>query len=93
MEEIILSVIALIIMIALLFYILIKRADKITSPEKYKKNAEPEIEIKLDDRGNVICPYCGSIQIQIVKRGYHWFWGLFGSDKNERVCVHCMKKF
>lgn len=72
---------------------MIKRADKITSPEKYKKEPVQELEIKVDEDGRVICPYCGSTQIQIVKRGYHWFWGLFGSNKNERVCIRCMKKF
>lgn len=93
MEENILIVLLFLIVIALFIYILIKRADKIVSPEKYKKSDEPKLEIKLDSNGNVMCPYCGSTQIQIVKRGYHWFWGLFGSDKNERVCVHCMRKF
>lgn len=93
MEEILLSIIVLIIIIALWIYMLIRRSDIIVSPEKYKKGTEPELEIKLDANGNVMCPYCGSTQIQIVKRGYHWLWGLFGSDKNERVCVHCMKKF
>lgn len=93
MEEVALSIIVLIILIVVLVYILIKRADKIVSPEKYKKDIEPKIEIKLDTNGNVMCPYCGSTQIQIVKKGYHWFWGLLGSDKNERVCVHCKIKF
>lgn len=81
---------ALIFVLLLLF--LFKRADKITSPERYKKKS-PTLKIQLDENGNVMCPYCGSTQIQIVKRGYHWFFGLLGSDQNERVCVHCMKKF
>lgn len=81
---------ALIFVLLLLF--LFKRADKIISPEKYKKKS-PTLKIQLDENGNVMCPYCGSTQIQIVKRGYHWLFGLLGSDQNERVCVHCMKKF
>ncbi len=93
MEDSIIAILLLIILIIVYIYILIKRADKTVSPEKYKKNIEPKLEIKLDSNGNVMCPYCGSTQIQIVKRGYHWFWGLFGSNKNERICVHCMKKF
>lgn len=85
------AILLLILSIAILIFVLVKRADKITSPEKYKK--ENPKKIKLDENGNVMCPYCGSTQIQIVKRGYHWFFGLLGSDQNERVCVHCMKKF
>lgn len=86
-------ILLIIIVIIGFAHIMIKRADKITSPEKYKKESVQEPEIKVDEEGRVVCPYCGSAQIQIVKRGYHWFWGLFGSDKNERVCIRCMKKF
>lgn len=86
------AILLLILSIIILIFVLVKRADRITSPEKYKKKSQ-ELNIELDKNGNIMCPYCGSTQIQVVKRGYHWFWGLFGSDKNERVCVHCMKKF
>ena len=86
------AILLLILSVAILIFVLVKRADKITSPEKYRKKIQ-KIKIELDENGNVMCPYCGSIQIQIVKRGYHWFFGLLGSDQNERVCVHCMKKF
>lgn len=41
----------------------------------------------------VICPKCGSRQIQITQRGWTLATGFIGSGKTERVCVNCMCKF
>ncbi len=45
-----------------------------------------------DENGMLKCPYCGSTQIQITKRGYKVTSGFIGSGQNERVCLNCMKK-
>lgn len=47
---------------------------------------------KVNSEGKVICPHCGSTNIQVVKRGWKVTTGFLGSSKNERVCVNCMKK-
>jgi DNA-directed RNA polymerase subunit RPC12/RpoP len=41
----------------------------------------------------ISCPYCGSKQVQLVKRGWNIMTGFFGSGKNERVCMKCLKKY
>lgn len=48
---------------------------------------------KPENSNTVHCPYCGSTNIQIMKRGWKVTTGFLGSSKNERVCVNCMKKF
>jgi len=45
-----------------------------------------------DENGLLKCPYCGSTQIQLTKRGYKVTSGFIGSGQNERVCLNCMKK-
>lgn len=60
------------LILVLFLLLLFKRANKITSPEKYKED-NSQLSIELDENGNIMCPYCSSTQIQVVKRGYHWF--------------------
>ncbi len=57
--------------------------------EELKESKTP----KVNADGQVICPKCGSTNIQIVKRGWKATTGLIGSSKNERVCINCLKKF
>ncbi len=61
--------------------------------EKNRKIIEEAKKPKIDSEGKVVCPNCGSTNIQIVKRGWKVTTGFIGSGKNERVCVNCMKKF
>lgn len=42
--------------------------------------------------GQVICPYCGSTQIQLVGKKWSVTTG-FLTNKVDRVCVNCKKKF
>ena len=50
-------------------------------------------DICTNSDGKVICPKCGSVQIQIVKRGWKITTGFIGSSRNERVCMRCKHKF
>lgn len=49
--------------------------------------------VKHDNEGKIIYPYCKSTQITVQKRGWKMSTGLLGSNKLERVCMSCMKKF
>lgn len=40
----------------------------------------------------VVCPKCGSTQIQIVRRNYSFLTG-FMTNKVDRVCANCKHKF
>lgn len=43
-------------------------------------------------KNEVVCPFCGSTQIQIVNKKWDLMTGLF-TNKTLRVCVKCNKKF
>ena len=45
------------------------------------------------DSDKIICPNCGSTQIQLMKRGWKITTGLLNSSKIERVCIRCKHKF
>ena len=81
-------IVLLIVLIITYIVIMIVRADKKVSPEKYSA-PKPTV----NEKGELVCPYCGSTQIQIVKQGHNPIWGWLFSNENERVCLHCMKKF
>lgn len=40
----------------------------------------------------VTCPNCGRTQIQLVNKRWSWLTGFF-TNKVDRVCVNCKKKF
>ena len=52
--------------------------------ENNKKNSSNKNEVK--------CPWCGSTQIQMVPRKWSLLTG-FLTNKVDRVCVNCKKKF
>ena len=41
----------------------------------------------------VVCPLCGSKQVQIMKRGWKLTTGFLGAGKNVRVCKNCLHKW
>lgn len=46
----------------------------------------------LKSEGRVVCPNCGSTQIQLVNKKWSLMTGFF-TNKVDRVCVACKKKF
>ena len=92
-----------IILIAVIFFtpiiwFIVKRA-KITPEEKEKEKEQKELaarraafENPVDENGNVKCPYCGSLQIQMVPRKWSPVTGFF-TNRADRVCMRCKKKF
>lgn len=54
-----------------------------------KATNEPSI---TNINNQVVCPKCGSTQIQIVRRNYS-IWTGFMTNKVDRVCANCMHKF
>ena len=81
-------IICIILVFAVFIIFCIIRADKIVSPEKYKKE-EPNYQ---NENGEVCCPKCGSTQIQIVQRKWSFWSGIF-TNEVDRVCVNCKHKF
>lgn len=55
-----------------------------------EKYAVPADYVKTDTP--VQCPYCGSTQIQMVPRRWTIMMGLF-TNKVDRICLRCKKKF
>lgn len=51
-----------------------------------------EIRYGKQAEGEVHCPYCNSTQIQLVRRKWSLLAG-FATNKVDRVCVNCKKKF
>ena len=49
-------------------------------------------QISTDSNGNIICPKCGSTQIQLVNRKYSLVTGIL-TNKVDRVCLKCKNKF
>ena len=47
----------------------------------------------IDANGNIKCPSCGSYHIVTMARGYHWFWGIYGSGNPVNVCQACGRRF
>lgn len=66
-------------------------SDEIVNRTAYvvKTTNEPSV---LDINNQVVCPKCGSTQIQAVRRNYS-IWTGFMTNKVDRVCVSCMHKF
>ena len=83
MEDIVLGF-ALIVMLVILFCV--NSEQKAKTQEFVAKNSH-------DKNGEVMCPYCKSKQITVQKRGWSMTTGMIGSNKLERVCMSCMKKF
>lgn len=51
-----------------------------------------EIRYGKQAEGEVHCPYCNSTQIQLVRRKWSLLAG-FATNKMDRVCVNCKRKF
>lgn len=56
--------------------------------EEVKKSKLP----KIDDNGNIMCPKCGSSNIQLVNRKWSPVTG-FMTNKVDRACINCKYKF
>ncbi|OQA71720.1 MAG: hypothetical protein BWY35_02007 [Firmicutes bacterium ADurb.Bin248] len=58
-----------------------------------KNTVYPNTKIEAKkDTSMIRCPYCGSTQIQMVARKWSPLTGFF-TNKVDRVCVKCKKKF
>ena len=84
------------------------RVKMTTTPEQQKAYEEAKVELeqykteietmKLEFRygkqaeGEVHCPYCNSTQVQLVRRKWSLLAG-FATNKVDRVCVNCKRKF
>ncbi len=71
-------------------------SSKLTPEEKEKLRQKRE-ELRLgipphDENGNIVCPRCGSTQIELSKRRWSPVTGFY-TNKSERICMNCMKKF
>lgn len=60
--------------------------------ENKRKEAERNANLKMNENGEILCPFCGSSQIQLVNKKWDGNMGLL-TNKVQRVCVRCMKKF
>lgn len=76
-----------------------ERRERITQIKKElmdrqaKREAlEREARYGKQAEGEVHCPYCNSTQIQLVRRKWSLLAG-FATNKVDRVCVNCKKKF
>jgi len=67
--------------------------NEVENALRHEKAINNPSKLTIEKVGQIKCPYCGSTQIQIVKRGWKVTTGFIGSGKNERVCLNCMKKF
>lgn len=77
-----------VILLAIMF---LKLKDSFVD-KKSREYDEFNEKLRTDENGNILCPFCGSTQIQIVKQKFNLLQG-FSTNKNERVCIRCMKKF
>jgi hypothetical protein len=70
---------------------------KMSPAEKSALNAETQarreaIKNPVNADGDVVCPFCGSKQIQAVPRRWSATAGLL-TNKIDRVCLRCKRKF
>lgn len=82
-------VLGAIILTPLIIFLKLKDSYK---NQKSREYDEFNKKLRTDENGNILCPFCGSTQIQVVKEKYNLLQG-FSTNKNERVCLRCMKKF
>lgn len=59
--------------------------------QKYYERMEQK-NAKVNEQGQVVCPRCGSTQIQMVNKRWSVTTGLL-TNKVDRVCVRCKTKF
>lgn len=70
---------------------------KMSPAEKSAINADAQarreaIKNPVNADGEVVCPFCGSKQIQAVPRRWSITTGLL-TNKIDRVCLRCKRKF
>ena len=95
-EEIVSLGLVLFIILTLIIWYAVKRS-KVTPEQKAAEEKELAARREafanpVDENGNVKCPYCGSLQIQMVPRKWSPVTGFF-TNKADRVCMRCTRKF
>lgn len=57
-----------------------------------RENTNKDISRNTNESTYVRCPSCGSTQIQLVSRKWSFLTGFF-TNKVDRVCVNCKRRF
>lgn len=70
----------------------IKEYTKEIEKEAAQKILIMKDAVKVSKDGDIICPKCGSTQIQVVSRKWSLFTGVL-TNKIDRVCLKCKNKF
>lgn len=60
--------------------------------EMKRKQNELNANLKTNEKGEILCPFCGSSQIQLLNKKWDGNMGLL-TNKVRRVCVRCKKEF
>jgi len=55
-------------------------------------NIDTDATLKKEENNNVSCPYCGSTNIQLMRKKWSPLTG-FLTNKVDRYCVNCKRKF
>ena len=69
-----------------------KRLQEAHQRKAEREALEREARFGKQAEGEVHCPYCNSTQIQLVRRKWSLLAG-FATNKVDRVCVNCKRKF
>ena len=69
-----------------------KRLQEAHQRKAEREALEREARFGKQAEGEVHCPYCNSTQVQLVRRKWSLLAG-FATNKVDRVCVNCKKKF
>ena len=83
----------LIFLIWLIYFEFHDNKKHLEAKEHINNQFKNKSTIQSDENGNVQCPKCGSVQIELMKRGWKITTGFIGSGKNIRVCKNCLHKF
>jgi len=74
-------------------YMNIFKPEEVAELKKQQENIkQAKLNRNLNSEGKVVCPNCGSTQIQLVNKKWSLMTGFF-TNKVDRVCVACKKKF
>jgi DNA-directed RNA polymerase subunit M/transcription elongation factor TFIIS len=60
--------------------------------EKWRQDFQDSKKPKLDENGKVMCPKCGSSNIQVLNKKWSATTG-FMTNKVDRVCINCKNRF
>ena len=69
-----------------------KRKQQFKKMREEREALEREARYGKQADGEVRCPYCNSTQVQLIRRKWSLLTG-FATNKVDRICVNCKRKF